>query len=210
MKPDEIHETLAGKWDDGTRPKDIYALYISKNSKPFIKIIINGLSSDTRRVQSGCAELASFVSEFHPELVNPYVDIFIENVEAKEKVLRWEAVCTLGNLASIDTDEKIISQIDRITNHLVDDSIVLQGHTAKALAKIAKANPGAAPGIVDRIISSAPYFESSRVGFVIEALATLGDIEKVRPQISKFVESYLDSDVKVVARKAKKALKTIP
>jgi hypothetical protein len=102
----DIFELLNGKWDDGTRPKDIYELYISKNPEEYVEKIIEGLQSDTRKVQSGCAELASLLSEHNPELLYSHIDLFLKNLDAKAPVLRWEAVCTLGNLASVDKKKK--------------------------------------------------------------------------------------------------------
>jgi len=66
-----ILELLDGKWTDGTRPKDLYNIYVSKNPLDYIEKIIAGLTSEKRKVQSGCSELASLLSEHKPELVYP-------------------------------------------------------------------------------------------------------------------------------------------
>jgi hypothetical protein len=53
----------------------------------------------------------------------------------------------------------------------------------------------------------AKNFSGNRVGFVIEAMEYFIAYENLRPKIREFVEPYVDIDVKVVARKAKKILR---
>ena len=205
----DILELLDGKWTDGTRPKDIYNLYVHESPETYIKAIVEGLNSEKRKVQSGCAELASLLSEDNPKIVYPHVDLFIKNIKAKNPILRWEAVCTLGNLASVDTTIKIPQYVDQIAPFLEDKSIVLQGHTVRALTKIAKSFPEEAPKIFGLIQNSKQNFPDNRIGFVIEALELLIPNAKMRPKIVEFVEPYAKSSINVVARKATKTLKKI-
>ena len=184
-----ILELLDGKWTDGTRPKDIYNLYVSKAPEKYVKTIIQGLSLEKRKVQSGCAELASLLSEDNPELVYPHIDLFLTNLtEAKAPVLRWEAVCTLGNLASVDKNKQIPSYIPQIVPFLNNKSIVLQGHSVRALAKIAKAFPDKAPEILDILVNSKENFPDNRIGFVIEAMELLIQNSQLKQKIIEFVE----------------------
>jgi transcription elongation factor GreA-like protein len=205
----EILEVLKGKWEDGTRPKDLYTEYISKNPETYIEILMQGLDSDEKRVQSGSSELVSLLSEDHPELLIGYVDKFIDNLDAKEPVLRWEAVCTLGNLARLDEKKKIIPVLPRLYPLLQHKSIVLANHTVQALSKIAESNPEKAEEILNELIKNAPLFKKTTVGFIIEAMARFKDYELLVPKVRKFIEPYLDSKMKVVVKKAKKTLKKL-
>lgn len=204
-----ILELLDGKWTDGTRPKDVYELYVSKNPADYAQTIITGLHSEKRKMQSGCAEIASLLSEYKPEILYPYIELFASNLDTKAPVLRWEAVCTLGNLAAVDKNKLTPAYIDKIASFLSDKSIVLQGHAVQALSKIAEAFPDEAPKILDKLLNSTEHFPGNRIGFIIEAMEHFLPYEKLRPKIRKFVESCADSDIKVVARKAKKTLKKI-
>lgn len=204
-----ILELLDGKWTDGTRPKDIYKLYVSKNPESYIQTIITGLNSEKRKVQSGCAELASLLSEDKPEIVYPHIELFLNNLKAKPPVLRWEAVCTLGNLATVDKNKQIPRYVAQIAPFLNDKSIVLQGHTVRALAKIAKVFPDKAPAIFELIQNSKENFPDNRIGFVIEAMELLIVNSDLKPKVIEFVEPYTKSPIKVVARKAVKVLKKI-
>ena len=83
-----------------------------------------GRSSHRERLR----ELTSLLSEDKPELLYPHVDLFVANLKSKEKMICWEAVCTLGNLARVDKADVVSKQIKTMVGFLTDKSIVLQGH----------------------------------------------------------------------------------
>ena len=205
----DIIQLLDGKWENGTRPKDLYELYISKEPAEYVKTIIDGLHSDKRRVQSGCAELASLLSADEPKVLYSYIDIFVGNLGAKAPVVRWEAICTLGNLAAIDQNGIIPSHIENIASHLGDRSVVLQIHSVRTLSKIAKAFPERAPEILDSLLDSKELFPENRIGFIIEAMEYFIEHKTLLPKIIKFVKPYTESNIKAVARKAKKIINMI-
>jgi len=210
--PLDLVTILDGKWEDGSRPKDLYAQHIRAAPAVHVGAIIDGLHSTARKVQSGCAELASLLAEEFPETVYPHIDEFVANLDANEKVLRWEAVCTLGCLAGVDATQRrkrVPAQIPVIGAHLQDESIVLQGHAVRALARIAVAYHKEAPAIVELLVAAADRFPGNRVGFLVEAAEQLAGIESVAARLRRFVEPYESSDVAVVARKARRALKKL-
>jgi len=209
MTPDTLLGTLAGKWEDGTRPKDLFASYVSKDPHGYLPAILEGLKSKSRRVQGGSAEIASLLSEVHPDHFAPHIDTFLANLEAKAPILRWEAVCTVGNLATVDSSHKIPSHLETILAHLSSESIVLQGHAVRTLAKIADAFPSVADRVFQRLIASESHFPGSRIGFMIDVMPLLGAHSQLREPAMRFAEKWTASDVKVVASKARKALRAL-
>jgi hypothetical protein len=205
----DILTALDGKWEDGTRPKDLYKHHVSKSPKAYLDTIIKGLNSTTKKVQSGSSEIASLLSEEYPVLLYPHIQLFIDNLDSKAPVLRWEAVCTLGNLSSIDENKVLPSVIPLLIPFLSDKSIVLQGHTVRALAKIAKQYPEKASEILSSLIMSAKYFPGNRVGFLVEAMAYFAENNNLKKQALEFVELYIEDDIKVVQRKARKTMKKL-
>lgn len=205
----DLHEILLGKWEDGTRPKDLYANHIAKEPKKYLDSIIKGLGSDQKRIQSGCAELGSFLSEDRPELLYPHIDLFMNNLEAKEPVLRWEAVCTIGNLAEVDGAGKVLNQLNSIIAFLDDKSIVLQGHAVRALTKIVKKHPERGKQVLDALVSARAKFPGNRVGFLVEAMGFFAPLPKDRSKALEFAKEYVDSDIKSVSTKAKKAVREL-
>ena len=203
----DIHESLKGQWTDGTRPKDLFEKYIAHDIDRYVSVIIDGLDAGNRRIENGCAELASLVSEKSPEALYPHIDLFIANLGAKEKIIRWEAVCTLGNLASVDSAGKVVPHIDVFIRFLENKSIVLQGHSLRALSKIADAFPSETMKIFSAVSTAAPSFPGNKIGFVIEAVAPLSKRPDMLAKVRAFVAPYEQSGIPVVARKAKKAMK---
>ena len=200
---------MDGKWEDGTRPKDIFSEYVSRNPSAYVNAIISGLGSTSRRVQSGCAEIASLLSETHPDLLYDNIDLFLSNLGAREPVLRWEAVCTLGNLARADRMGKVRDTIEPIAAFLADKSIVLQNHAVKALSKIAHRFPDSAPTILDRLLASKDWFPGNRIGFVIEVMSVFKGDEKLAVRAKDFVQSCVNSDIHAVSSKARKVLREL-
>lgn len=206
----DLVETLSGKWEDGTRPADLYKNHVAPEPNAYVTQIVDGLRTAPRKPQSGCAELASLLSEEHTELLWPERALFVANIGAKAPVLRWEAVCTLGNLSAVDRRGELRATIPEIEALLDHDSIVLKGHAVHALTKMARAYPEEAAGILDQIIAAAPHFQGSRVGFLVEAMAAFADDLELRPKARAFAETFLDSDVKSVASKARRAVRALP
>jgi hypothetical protein len=207
--PIDLHEKLKGKWEDGTRPRDLYAEHVGKRPQSYLEQLISGLSSGNRRVENGCAELTSLLSEDEPALLYPHVELFVANLSSKEKVIRWEAVCTLGNLAAVDEAGVVSKQLPAISGFLTDESIVLKGHAVRALAKIAVAHPKTASKVFKALTGAADHFPGNKIGFVIEALGEIGAIEGFEKKVRKFVEPYLESEVNVVKKKAGRVLKKL-
>jgi 5,10-methylene-tetrahydrofolate dehydrogenase/methenyl tetrahydrofolate cyclohydrolase len=92
---------------------------------------------------------------------------------------------------------------------LENKSIVLANHTAQALAKIAEYNKEKAEEILDKLIEKSPLFKKTTIGFIIEAVMRFKDYDELVPKVKEFVEPYLESDMKVVAQKAKRTIKLL-
>ncbi len=204
----DLRKTLSGKWEDGTRPKDLFARHIAKEPARWVGAIVDGLAAPERRVQNGCAELCSLLSAAEPALLAPHVGRFVDNLGADEAVLRWEAACTLGNLAAVDQEKRIPRALDRMIALLDEESIVLQGHAARALGKIARAYPERAAAILEALVAAAPRFPGSRVGYLVEAMEAFA-APKLAPRARAFAEKYAKSELRPVAAKAKRALKRL-
>ena len=77
------------------------------------------------------------------------------------------------------------------------------------MAKIAEHNQEKAEEILDKLIKNAPLFKKTTVGFIIEALARFKNYNELVPRVKNFIEPYLESDMKVVAQKAKRTIKKL-
>ncbi|MBN2334384.1 hypothetical protein JXL21_02415 [Candidatus Bathyarchaeota archaeon] len=205
----DILVALEGKWGDGTRPKDLYTQHVLGSPTEYLPVILEGLSSDAKRVQNGCAEITSLLSIDRPELLLPHMDLFVANLCSKAPIQRWEAVHIIGNLAAVDSEGRIPALVDHITPYLEDKSIVLAGYAVQTLAKVAEAYPGLAEGILDTLIEKSVLFKGNRVGFIVENLERLIGYPELHPKIRAFAEPFTVSDVNVVKRKARRLMKKL-
>ena len=205
----DIPAVLAGTWADGTRPKDLFSAHVAAQPDAYLPQIIDGLRTQKGRIQAGCAELASLLSEARPDLLLPYAALFAGNLQAKAPVLRWEAACVAGNLAALDAERRLVPHIPSIERHLTHTSIVLQLHSARALAKMARAYPDQAAGILSALIEAAPSFTGSRVGLLVAEMPVFAGFDELRPRARAFVEPYAASELNPVATKARRALRAL-
>ncbi len=207
--PEAIHKLLEGKWQDGTRPKDLFLERVSVEPKRYVGVVVDGLASKHRRVQNGCAELASLLSEQHPMLLLEHLPLFVASLSAKAPILRWEAACVLGNLAAVDEGGVVVAQLPKLADNLDHKSIVLQGHCVRALVKIARANPEHAGRILGQLLRASDHFPANRIGHLVDAMEGFVDFPKLRKKVRAFVTPHADSEINSVARKAKRVLELL-
>jgi hypothetical protein len=170
---------------------------------------MRGLGSDERRVQNGCAELLSLLSADEPRLLRPHVGTFLEGLESGAEMVRWEAVCTLGNIAEgLDRKDASVAT-SRIQNFLSDPSVVLKGHSVQALSKIALHHPQRAQSIFGSILAVRDQFPGRRIGVVLECCTNFATSDSMRRRVRDFATEHRDSEHAVVARKARRALREL-
>jgi hypothetical protein len=174
-----------------------------------VQPILDGLRSGKRRVENGCAQLASLLSEAEPALLYPHLQVFSDNLSSKEPVLRWEAACTLGNLAAADTQRKLVACIPGLTKLLSDKSIVLQGHAVKALAKVARAFPDEGRGILEEFLKARSKFPGNGLGYLVDAMEVFVERSDSEKKIRSFLVSCERSEISSVAKRAKRILKLL-
>ena len=204
-----LHERLAGKWDNHNSPKELFSERIAPDPKAHVGQIVAGLTHAERRVQNGCAELASLLTEQHPKLLYKHLDAFVNNLDAPEAVLRWEAVCTLGNLAQADDNATLLRHVPAIARHLNDKSIVLQGHAARALAKIAQRFPEQSDRILDALLEAKGKFSGSRIGYLVDAMIPFASQANHRARVLGFVQPLASSQIASVAKKVRQVLRVL-
>lgn len=205
----DIVEALSGTWEDGTRPADLYAAHVCRDPESYVPVILDCLRTCAGKPRSGCAELASRVSADRPDILWPERALFVTNLDSDAPVVRWEAACVLGNLASVDRDGELRATIPALERLLDETSIVLQGHAARALAKMASAYPKEARGILEALTGAERNFPGSRVGILVETMPAFGADPDLRAQARRFAERFLDHDVKAVQSKARRAVKQL-
>jgi hypothetical protein len=207
MVDHNILESIKDKYDKDIYPKIIMEEIQSNPAK--VDDIVTGLISGNKRIRSSCAEIASIISEVNPELIYPYLDIFVKNLKSHIPKLRCHAAYTLGNLAAVDKSGKITKQIKAIAQNLSNESYKLQTYSVKALGKIAHANPNEAERIFNLLISHNKYFPKNKIGIILDNLEYFSDNKDLRDDARRFLENYTYNNSKTVQRKAQDALRKL-
>lgn len=203
----DIITILSGKWEDGTRPEDL-AVTVLQDVDMYMPILFEGLNHKKKKVQSGCAVILSTISEVKPNKMIKDIDLFIKNIDAKEPVKKWHAICTLGNIVQEDKEDKIAKNVERIYNHLQNKSVVLRIHCLRALIKIAVYRDDLRSDIVDNILANRTYFVRNEIGFIFEEMAKLAKFDNYnRSNVLDLIKNYENSEVSILSKKAKKSLK---
>jgi|WetSurMetagenome_2_1015567.scaffolds.fasta_scaffold581584_1 hypothetical protein len=205
----DILAVLDQKWEDGTRPRDLFAAHVAPDPAAYVTDLVAGLDAKSARVRNGCAELCSLLAATRPELLYPHLAKFQARLDSRDKAVRWEAVCTTGSLAAVDRAGLTRASVAPIGRHLADESIVLQGHAVRALAKLARSFPDLAPGILRQLVAAAPRFPGTRVGFLVEAMAAFAGDAALAARAAKFLERHVESDLGPVRTKARRAWKAL-
>jgi len=118
-----------------------------KKHKEKVALITKKVGSDKKLVaelfellkEGTAAEVMKFVSKENPEMMLPYIDVLIENIDYKAPRVKWGCPESLGNIAK-KYPEKVEKAIPKLFENLKDKSTVVRWCAAFALTEIAKYN----------------------------------------------------------------------
>lgn len=123
------------------KPKEKVALITQKvgGDKKLVAELFELLKNGTDVEKGTAAEVMKFVSKENPELMLPYIDVLIENIDYKAPRVKWGCPESLGNIAK-KYPEKVEKAIPKLFENLKDKSTVVRWCAAFALTEIAKYN----------------------------------------------------------------------
>ncbi|UCH88111.1 MAG: hypothetical protein JSV49_07540 [Thermoplasmata archaeon] len=205
MVDQSLLEFLKTKYDKDIYPKIITEEILQHPSK--VDDIITGLISGNKKIRASCAEIASIVSEENPGIFYPHVDVFIHNLNSNIPKLRCYATYTIGNLAEVDESGKIKKQIKLLAQNLATNSNTLQNYSARALGRIARAQPKEAERIFNLLISHNKYFPKNKINIILDNLEYFSENKDLREDARRFIESYTYCQSKIVRSKAQNVLR---
>jgi len=124
--------------------------------------VFNGLYSSKASIRYGCAKVLMDLSEECPHKLYPYMDSFIDLLDSKYRILTWNAMAIIANLAGVDKDKKFDAIFDKYYNFLNDEYMVTVANIVGNSGKIALAKPYLIKRITNELlkvenISTTPY-----------------------------------------------------
>ena len=173
--------------------------------------VLNGVTSSVPAIRYGCAKVLMDLSREHPEKLYPYMDSFIGLLKNKYRILTWNVVAIIANLAKVDEDKKFDAIFDQYYSFLNDKYMVTVANIVGHSGKIALAKPYLIPRITNELlkvenISTNPHLteECKRViaERTVESFSLFfGKVDNKKPVIS-FVARQLDSPRKTLKKQA--------
>ncbi|HJW98429.1 MAG TPA: hypothetical protein VJ529_04800, partial [Candidatus Bathyarchaeia archaeon] len=103
--------------------------------------ILEGTSSSKPAVRYGCAKVLIDLSEECPEKLYSYMDSFIDLLGSKHRILTWNALAIIANLARVDVDKKFDAIFDKHYGFLNDAYMVTVANVVGNSSNIALAKP---------------------------------------------------------------------
>ena len=78
-----------------------------ENDFSLVPVLIDGISSPRPTVKYSCGKVLMDLSAKYPQSLYPYMDEFIKLLESKYRILTWNAIFIIANLAKVDDKQKI-------------------------------------------------------------------------------------------------------
>jgi hypothetical protein len=178
--------------------------------------VLSGTSSPKATVRYGCSKVLMDLSERHPETLYPYMDRFIELLNSKYRILTWNAMAIIANLAKVDEERKFDEIFDKYYGFLNDEYMVTVANTVGNSAKIALAKPY----LVQRITAELLKIENLKVTphlteeckrviteHALKAFDAFFEEVEAKEQVLSFAEKHLESPRTSLRREAQSFLK---
>jgi hypothetical protein len=103
--------------------------------------VLEGTSSSKAAVRYSCAKVLMDLSDECPERLYLYMDSFIDLLDTKYRILTWNALAIVANLARVDRDKKLDVIFDKYYSFLNDAYMVTVANVVGNSSKIALAKP---------------------------------------------------------------------
>jgi hypothetical protein len=151
--------------------KELARKLVEENDVDRIREVAENLWNEDKRVQTDCLSVLEQIGLLEPELIEDYVDDFIELAFSKDNRLVWAAMINLALIADRKPQE-IFEQYDSLVMVIEKGSVITRDNGIKTLAKVASAsteyNQAITPYLMEQLRSCRPksvpqYAESIRV-----------------------------------------------
>jgi hypothetical protein len=178
-----------------------------------LPVLLGGTGSAKAAVRYGCAKVLMDLSAEHPERLYPYMDEFIALLDNKYRILTWNALAIIANLAAVDEDKKFDAAFDKYYGFLDNEYMVTVANTVGNSGKIALAKTYLIPRITAELlkvedVSLTPHLTEECKRVIAEHAVGTFDLffdklgEKEKKEVLAFVERQLNSSRKTLSAKA--------
>jgi hypothetical protein len=189
-----------------------------KQNFDLLPVLLKGTCSSKAAVRYGCAKVLMDLSEEYPEKLYPYMDAFIDLLDSKYRILTWNAMVIIANLAKVDKEQKFNAIFDKYYSFLNNEYMVTVANVVGNSGKIALAKTHLIRRITAELlkvenISVTPHLTEECKRVIAENAIGTFDLffdkieEKEKKKVLAFVERQLDSSRRTLSTKAADFLK---
>ena len=175
--------------------------------------VLEGLSAEKPGVKYGCAKILRIISEQAPAVLKPELDFFVALLDSDNKILKWNAILIIGNLAQVDSRKTIDKVLDKYLQPVGGPELVTAANVIGGAARIALAKPRLTDTIVKELLKVSraryrtPECRHVALGQVIDALDQVFDRIEDKEPVIRLVKRQLKSPRNATRKKAQRFVK---
>jgi len=178
--------------------------------------LIEGVSSSKASIRYGCSKVLMGLSEAHPTKLYSFMDSIIDLLDSKYRILIWNALAIIANLARVDKDKKIDAAFDKYYSFVNDEYMVTVANVVGNSGKIALAKPYLIDKITNELlkvdgISLTPHMTEECKRVIAEKTIETFDLffDKItqKQRVISFVEKHTSSPRRTLRATAENFLK---
>ncbi len=173
-----------------------------KRDFSLLPMLLNGVSSPKAAIRYCCAKVLIDLSAEHPAKLYPHMDTFMALLGSKYRIIMWNSMAILANLAKVDKEQKFDAIFDRYYSFLNDHYMVTVANVVGNSGKIALAKPYLIPKITEKLLtvenlSLTPHLTDECKRVIAQAVIKSFDLffDKVerKEKVFAFVERQLNT-----------------
>jgi len=178
--------------------------------------LLEGVTSSKASIRYGCSKVLMGLSEAHPTKLYPFMDSIIDLLDSKYRILVWNALAMIANLARVDEDKKFDAAFDKYYSFVNNEYMVTVANVVGHSGKIALAKPYLIDKITNELlkvdgIPLTPHLteECKRViaEKTIESFDLFFDKLTQKKRVISFVEKHTSSSRRTLRATAENFLK---
>ena len=179
----------------------------------FLPELFAGLRADKPEIKYGCLKALRLISEKEPAALYPEFGRFVDMIGSENTIFKWGAIIIIGNLAAVDSDDKIGRILDRYLAPISGPVMITAANTIGGAGKIARAKPRLADRIVRALLQvevanyQTPECRNVALGHVVKSLDLFFEHIGDQEPVIAFVQRQLDNSRNAVKKKAAAFLK---
>lgn len=208
MSEGQLRMELASAKVDAGRIADLM-----RRNPDLIDSVFGHLSSKSAGVKFGCSKALVLISETNPDLLRPGIDRIFKLLDGENRILKWNAIAMLGNLAAAGHLDPIGPALRKLYQFLTRGELIAANHATSSLGKIGRAFPKQREKITSQLLAiEHALFETDEcrniaIGKCIQAMNMFLNHDRVPKKVLEFARRQTGNGRRATAEKAKTFLR---